>query len=97
MRCFDPLLQALITHWPETMLPLCLSDTGLSPYSEYQYSLVAVNGAGRTETPYSGAITLQTLPEGVNPPTAAVEADQLDTIYLSWEEPEKLNGDALFL
>ena len=88
-------------HWtvpvntPWTCL-LCFVDTGLVPYTDYQYSLVAVNGAGRTKTSYSTATTQQTLPEGVTAPTATVEADQLDTIYLTWKTPTALNGQLMY-
>ena len=71
---------------------MCHSDEGLRPYTEYEYSIVAINGAGSQASAYNGAITSQSVPEGLAPPTANVEANQLDTINLTWEPPAEPNG-----
>ena len=70
-----------------------IPDTGLAPYTEYQYSVVTANGAGTAQSEYAKATTHQKLPEGVQPPTGRVDTNQLDTIYLSWEPPTKPNGN----
>ena len=67
-------------------------DTGLTPYTQYEYKLIVVNDAGRTSSPASSATTTQDKPEQVSPPVATVQPGRLDTIYLSWSPPTKPNG-----
>lgn len=67
-------------------------DTGLRPYTEYQYSVSVVNAAGTARSGYKATTTAESIPEGLNSLQAKVVIDQLDTIYLSWQPPEKPNG-----
>ena len=73
-------------------LSLCPPDESLSPYTEYQYAVRAVNGAGSTLSDYTVTTTTQALPAGVTPPTPEVRPSQLDTIYLTWDPPQQPNG-----
>ena len=71
---------------------MLFSDKELQSYTQYEYAVVAVNGAGSGMSDYSTATTHESEPEGVLPVTAEVEPNRLDTIFLSWRPPLKPNG-----
>ena len=71
---------------------MLFSDKELQSYTQYEYAVVAVNGAGSGMGDYSTATTHESEPEGVLPVTAVVEPNRLDTIFLSWRPPLKPNG-----
>ena len=81
----------MILNWLHIFITL-ITDSGLTPFTEYHYSIQAVNGAGIGSSEYSKATTSQTLPEGVTPPLAKTEPGVLDTIYLEWDPPAAANG-----
>ncbi|ELU01149.1 hypothetical protein CAPTEDRAFT_219707 [Capitella teleta] len=72
------------------------TDTALRPYTEYQYSLIVVNGAGSASSEYSSTRTAEAIPEDLDSLKAEVESGQLDTIYLTWAPPEQPNGVILW-
>ncbi|XP_048258912.1 usherin-like [Haliotis rufescens] len=73
-------------------LNLTYTDTGLSPYSDYEYSVSVVNSAGSSSSSYVGVQTLQAAPGEVKAPVTRVNPDQLYIIYLTWDTPGKPNG-----
>ena len=69
------------------------SDTALHAFSRYEYAVAAVNGAGSGISMYSGVLTLPSVPESMEPPTARTDTARLDIIYLTWSPPEEPNGE----
>ncbi|CAH1791583.1 unnamed protein product, partial [Owenia fusiformis] len=69
------------------------TDTGLVPFTSYEYSVVVSNRAGSSSSGYTEQTTLQTVPGEVLAPQARVEPGITDTIHLSWEPPVYPNGE----
>ncbi|KAG9486714.1 hypothetical protein GDO78_006867 [Eleutherodactylus coqui] len=68
------------------------SVAGLSPYSEYEFRVVAVNNIGRG--PPSEPVATRTSEQAPSSPPRNVQARMLSstTILVQWEEPEEPNG-----
>ncbi|XP_060546473.1 receptor-type tyrosine-protein phosphatase delta isoform X28 [Pantherophis guttatus] len=68
------------------------SVAGLSPYSEYEFRVVAVNNIGRG--PPSEPVTTRTSEQAPSSAPRNVQARMLSstTILVQWEEPEEPNG-----
>ncbi|XP_069086248.1 receptor-type tyrosine-protein phosphatase delta isoform X13 [Pleurodeles waltl] len=68
------------------------SVAGLSPYSEYEFKVVAVNNIGRG--PSSEPVMTRTSEQAPSSPPRNVQARMLSpsTILVEWEEPEEPNG-----
>jgi usherin len=64
--------------------------TGLSPVTEYQFRVVAVNGAGRGLGSFADVITREDLPEGTQ--LVVVEQRTGSTLLLTWTPPLIPNG-----
>ncbi|XP_060102758.1 usherin [Heteronotia binoei] len=70
---------------------LSFTDTdGIQPYQEYSYQLRACSVAGCTDSSKVVAVTVQGVPESVQPPT--VTALNAMVLHLSWMAPRKPNG-----
>ncbi|XP_039386307.1 usherin [Mauremys reevesii] len=70
---------------------LSFTDTGgIQPYQEYSYQLRACTVAGCTDSSKVVAVTVQGVPESVQPP--AVTALSSTALHLSWIAPRKPNG-----
>uniref|UniRef100_A0ACB8G9R9 Uncharacterized protein n=1 Tax=Sphaerodactylus townsendi TaxID=933632 RepID=A0ACB8G9R9_9SAUR len=70
---------------------LSFTDTGgIQPYQEYSYLLRACTVAGCTDSSKVVAVTVQGIPESVQPP--AVTALNATALHLSWMAPRKPNG-----
>lgn len=67
-------------------------DSGLQPYTEYQYLIRAGNSRGSTDSPWQVVTTDQAPPDGVNPPIVTHIGDQLDALFITWNIPSKANG-----
>ncbi|XP_057194010.1 protein tyrosine phosphatase receptor type Fa isoform X9 [Triplophysa rosa] len=65
---------------------------GLSPYSEYEFRVMAVNNIGRG--PPSGAVETRTSEQAPSSPPLRVQARMLSatTMLVQWEAPEEPNG-----
>ncbi|XP_019904592.2 protein tyrosine phosphatase receptor type Fa isoform X8 [Esox lucius] len=65
---------------------------GLSPYSEYEFRVMAVNNIGRG--PPSGLVDTRTSEQAPSSPPLAVQARMLSasTMLVQWEPPEEPNG-----
>ncbi len=65
---------------------------GLSPYSEYEFRVMAVNNIGRG--PPSGTVETRTSEQAPSSPPLRVQARMLSatTILVQWEPPEEPNG-----
>ncbi|CAL8307253.1 unnamed protein product [Lota lota] len=65
---------------------------GLSPYSEYEFQVIAVNNVGRG--PPSSAIAARTSEQAPSSPPLHVQARLLNpsTLLVQWEAPEEPNG-----
>ncbi|CAL8347387.1 unnamed protein product, partial [Gadus morhua 'NCC'] len=65
---------------------------GLSPYSEYEFQVIAVNNIGRG--PPSSAIAARTSEQAPSSPPLHVQARMLSpsTLLVQWEPPEEPNG-----
>lgn len=73
------------------------TDQGLTPYTEYHYALVVINTVGSTKSDFTFAMTSPSIPEGITAPLAEVRPNQLDTIYLTWQDPDEPNGKKIFM
>lgn len=74
---------------------LCLCvvlDTGLLPFSEYEYTVVATNSVGKTASDPANVTTDEEPPETVRPPAWHLKPNEVDTIFLNWTDPIKPNG-----
>uniref|UniRef100_A0A8D2ISK6 Usherin n=1 Tax=Varanus komodoensis TaxID=61221 RepID=A0A8D2ISK6_VARKO len=70
---------------------LSFTDTsGIQPYQEYSYQLRACTVAGCADSSKVVAVTVQGVPESVQPPT--VTALSTKALHLSWMAPRKPNG-----
>lgn len=65
---------------------------GLSPYSEYEFRVMAVNNIGRG--PPSGMVDTRTSEQAPSSPPLRVQARMLSatTMLVQWEPPEEPNG-----
>ncbi|TWW67416.1 Usherin Usher syndrome type IIa protein [Takifugu flavidus] len=63
---------------------------GIRPFQEYRYQLRACNRAGCADSMQVVAVTVQGVPEGVQPP--AVTALSSSSLQLTWSEPTHPNG-----
>ncbi|NXO10183.1 USH2A protein, partial [Oriolus oriolus] len=70
---------------------MSFTDTsGVQPYQEYSYQLRACTVAGCTDSSKVVAVTIQGVPESVQPPE--VSALNSTALHLSWIAPKKPNG-----
>ncbi|XP_070688414.1 usherin [Pempheris klunzingeri] len=63
---------------------------GIKPLQEYSYQLRVCNRAGCTDSPQVVAVTVQGVPEGVQPPV--ITALSPSSLHVSWSEPTHPNG-----
>ena len=89
------------THSPETIVfetedtdkdEFEYTDSGLQPYSRYEYKIKATNSMGSTESPWQIVETAQAAPEGVTSPMVSHMAGDYRQLRIVWNEPVKLNG-----
>ncbi|XP_060897032.1 usherin [Labrus mixtus] len=67
------------------------TDVGqIRPFHEYNYQLRVCNRAGCTDSPQVVAVTVQGVPEGVQPPL--VTALSSSFLHVSWSEPTRPSG-----
>ncbi|XP_068431767.1 usherin [Clinocottus analis] len=64
---------------------------GIRPFQEYNYQLRVCNRAGCTDSTKVVAVTVQGVPEGVQPPV--VTALSPFSLHVSWSEPTRPNGN----
>ncbi|ESO94175.1 hypothetical protein LOTGIDRAFT_118598, partial [Lottia gigantea] len=76
-----------------TGLQLTYTDTDLTAFTRYEYSVTVSNNAGSISSEYVGIKTLPAPPENVKPPNTRVNPEQLYAVYLTWETPGKPNGE----
>ncbi|XP_009864107.1 PREDICTED: usherin-like [Apaloderma vittatum] len=70
---------------------MSFTDTsGVQPYQEYSYQLRACTVSGCTDSRKVVAVTVQGVPESVQPPD--VSALNSTALHLSWTAPKKPNG-----
>uniref|UniRef100_A0A8C8SY90 Receptor-type tyrosine-protein phosphatase S n=1 Tax=Pelusios castaneus TaxID=367368 RepID=A0A8C8SY90_9SAUR len=98
----EPVSYYIIQHKPKTSEELYkeidgvattrYSVAGLSPYSEYEFRVVAVNNIGRG--PPSEPVSTRTSEQAPSSAPRSVQARMLSstTILVQWEEPEEPNG-----
>lgn len=67
------------------------NDTGLSPHTEYEYYLVAINNGFNVSSPEAKNRTLMGRPEGLLPPVAVPISST--EIRVTWSKPAKPNGE----
>ncbi|XP_070762485.1 usherin [Enoplosus armatus] len=63
---------------------------GIRPFQEYSYQLRVCNRAGCTDSTQVLAVTVQGVPEGMQPPV--VTALSPSSLHVSWSEPTRPNG-----
>ncbi|XP_047436500.1 usherin [Mugil cephalus] len=63
---------------------------GIKPFREYKYQLRVCNRAGCTDSAQVVAVTVQGVPEDVQPPV--VTAASSSSLNVSWSEPTRHNG-----
>lgn len=67
------------------------TDTSLSPFTNYSYTVMACNGIGCATGPSAAALTLEAPPTEVLPPSTSLVGDGY-SISVSWIEPAQPNG-----
>lgn len=70
-------------------------DSGLTPWTAYEYSVSVTNKVGTDSADYQPIRTSQAAPLNLAPPTANVSPDQLYIIELSWSPPLQPNGEII--
>ena len=68
------------------------TDTNLMPFTEYQYSIVASNSQGSTQSPWQSAFTSQAAPAGIQPPNVYHVTDEVGSLRITWSPPDQPNG-----
>ena len=68
------------------------TDTSVMPFTEYQYSIIASNSQGSTQSPWQSSFTDQAAPDGVHPPNVNYVTDQVDSLVITWRPPDRSNG-----
>ena len=68
------------------------TDSGLSPYTQYMYAVRASNSLGQVTSPWQVVRTEQAAPSDVRPPQLTHIADDINSLLVTWDEPEKMNG-----
>lgn len=66
------------------------NDTNLTPHTEYEYYLVAINTEGNVSSPEAKNRTLMGRPEGLQPPVAVPISST--EVRVTWSKPSKPNG-----
>ncbi|KAL5008917.1 hypothetical protein ScPMuIL_014498, partial [Solemya velum] len=67
-------------------------DTGLEPFTEYQYSIRATNSKGQTQSPWQTVSTTQAPPEGISEPVISYITDVTSGLHIAWSQPTSPNG-----
>lgn len=68
------------------------TDTGLRPYTEYQYSVRATNVISSVQSPWQTVFTEQAPPEGVAAPVVDYISNVIDSLKITWSPPSQANG-----
>lgn len=68
------------------------TDTGLRPYTEYQYSVRATNVISSVQSPWQTVFTEQAPPEGVAAPVVDYISNVIDSLKITWSPPTQANG-----
>ncbi|XP_052767673.1 usherin-like isoform X2 [Mya arenaria] len=68
------------------------TDTNFQPFTEYQYSIKAVNSQGFTISPWQSLFTDQAPPGGVLPPQVTPVPNIIDSVVVTWATPDRPNG-----
>ena len=69
---------------------LAYNDSGLQPFTVYEYAVQSINSAGLAESVYVQARTGQAAPEGIAAPTLTVLGST--SILVQWSSPNQING-----
>ncbi|XP_076812806.1 usherin-like isoform X3 [Clavelina lepadiformis] len=64
--------------------------TGLSPYKEYEFQLIASNAHGETSSVWASIHTQMSVPSSLDPPI--IYANDAWSMYVTWENPSEPNG-----
>ena len=90
-----------ITYSPETIVfetedtdreEYVYTDSGLQPYTRYEYMIRATNSKGSTDSPWQVVETAQAPPEGMNSPMVSHVPGEFGELKVTWNEPVKMNG-----
>ncbi|KAM9212500.1 usherin [Dugong dugon] len=68
------------------------NDTGLQPWTRYEYKINAWNSAGHTCSSWNVVKTEQAPPEGLSPPEISHVSMHPPRLRISWVPPEQSNG-----
>ncbi|KPP71102.1 usherin-like, partial [Scleropages formosus] len=69
------------------------TDTGLKPFTRYEYRVGTWNSFGWGYSPFSSVTTKEDVPLGVSPPRWSLVGERNDVIQLDWKVPTKPNGE----
>ncbi|KAM9316854.1 usherin [Gastrophryne carolinensis] len=67
-------------------------DTGLHPFSTYEYRILSWNSVGQDFSNATQVTTSEDIPQGISPPKWTLADSQEAVISLEWEEPSRLSG-----
>ncbi|XP_003419924.2 usherin [Loxodonta africana] len=68
------------------------NDTGLQPWTQYEYKINTWNSAGHTCSSWNVVKTKQAPPEGISPPEMSYVSTHPLRLLISWIPPEQPNG-----
>lgn len=68
------------------------NDTGVQPWTQYEYKIYTWNSAGHTCSSWNVVRTLQAPPEGLSPPEISYVSMNPPKLLISWMSPEQSNG-----
>ncbi|XP_078675414.1 usherin-like isoform X2 [Branchiostoma floridae x Branchiostoma belcheri] len=66
------------------------TQTGLRPYTEYEFRVIAGNNYGQTESEWAAQFTSEDRPGSIDAPL--VEVIDAYTLHVTWERPAEPNG-----
>ncbi|PVD32355.1 hypothetical protein C0Q70_07788 [Pomacea canaliculata] len=67
-------------------------DSGLTPYTQYEYKIRASNSQGYTESQWQAVQTSQAPPAGVDAPVVMLLEGEVNAVNITWTPPSQPNG-----
>ena len=91
-RLFDNPPTEFIHFVTQDSSVMVFQNSGLEPYTRYQYRLEVFNQAGSTLSEFSDAITEEDIPDGVIPPNILSSNIFARNLTATWSAPTQPNG-----
>lgn len=82
--------EPLVVYNASDLVSLAYNDSGLQPFTVYEYAVRSINSAGFAESVYVQVRTNQAAPEGIDAPILTVLGST--SILVQWSSPNQING-----